>query len=133
MLSNEVHVQVVLRAKELAARVAAPRLRVVLALDALVRVALEALQRFLNAARGASVALYATQGPVSRCPACLFPLTVGKFIPVEALAADCTCLPCPALCALNRPLYEILWHFEDTVARASVAGLASQEPIAGIC
>ena len=46
-----------------AARVAAPSLRVALSLDALFRFALEAFRRPLNAARGAGMALYATQGP----------------------------------------------------------------------
>ena len=50
----------------LLARVAAPGLSFVLALDALFRIALETLRRFLHATRGAGMALYATQGPVSR-------------------------------------------------------------------
>ena len=46
-------------------RITAANIRLALASDALFRFAVEALRRFLHGARGAGMALYAAQGPVS--------------------------------------------------------------------
>ena len=62
-ISQHILVELV-RGEYLAARVAAPRVRLALALDALFRVGFEACWDLFNTARGAGMARYTTQCPV---------------------------------------------------------------------
>ena len=116
----------------LLASVAAAGIRLALALDALFRVAFEVFWDLLNAARGAGMARYAAQCPISGFFSRMMPLTVAKMFLLESFAADCTFLPCTALCTLRRRLSKIFGCFIHAARGAFVACLASQEPIVGI-
>ena len=83
---QHIHVELVLL-HLLAAGIAAPRVRLALALDALFRIGFEAFWDLFNTARGAGVARYTTQCPILGFLAGPTPLAVGKLSTFEALAA----------------------------------------------
>ena len=69
------------------AGIAAPRVRLALALDALLRFGVETFWGLFHTAGGARVARYTTQCPILGFLAGLTPLAVGKLSRFEALAA----------------------------------------------
>ena len=83
---QHIHVELVLL-HLLSAGIAAPRVRLALALDALFRVAFKALRELLNVARGAGMATNASDNPIS-CLTCRFlPLRFRNFLFPEPCAA----------------------------------------------
>ena len=83
---QHIHVELVLL-HLLSAGIAAPRVRLALALDALFRIGFEAFWDLFNTARGAGVARYTTQCPILGFPPRMMPLTVAKLFLLETLAA----------------------------------------------
>ena len=83
---QHIHVELVLLHR-LFAGIAAPRVRLALALDALFRIGFEAFWDLFNTARGAGVARYTTQCPIPGFPSRCMPLTVAKLLLLETLAA----------------------------------------------
>ena len=83
---QHIHVELVLL-HLFSAGIAAPRVGLALALDALFRIGFEAFWDLFNTARGAGVACYTTQCPISGFLSRLTPLTVAKLVLLEALAA----------------------------------------------
>ena len=71
----------------LLARVAAASIRLALALDALFRVAFEALRELLNVARGAGMATKASESPISCLTCRILPLRYRKSLFPEPCAA----------------------------------------------
>ena len=87
-LSMSQHVLVELLLGEyLLARVAAPRVRLALALDALFRVAFEVLWELLHVARGARMAMEASESPISCLTCRILPLRYRKSLFPEPFAA----------------------------------------------
>ena len=87
-LSMSQHVLVELVSGEyLLVCVAAPRVRLALALDALFRVAFEALRELLNVARGAGMAAQASENPISFLTCRFLPLRFRRFLFPEPCAA----------------------------------------------
>ena len=85
-ISQDVLVELLL-GEYLLARVAAPRVRLALALDALFRIGFEAFWELFNTARGAGMARYTTQCPILGFLNRMTPLTVAKLFLLESFAA----------------------------------------------
>ena len=83
---QHIHVELVLL-HLFSAGIAAPRVGLALALDALFRVGFEALGDLFNTARGASMARYTTQCPILGILNRMMPLTVAKLFLLEPFAA----------------------------------------------
>ena len=69
------------------AGIAAPRVRLALALDALFRIGFETFWELFNTARGAGMARYTTQCPILGFFSRMMPLTVAKMFLLESFAA----------------------------------------------
>ena len=69
------------------AGIAAPRVRLPLALNTLVGIGWKGCWVFLQTARGAGVARYTTHCPIPAFFSRMVPLTVAKFVLLETLAA----------------------------------------------
>ena len=83
---QRIHVELV-SLHRLFAGIAAPRVGLALALDALIRTGFEAFGCLFNTARAASVALYTTQCPILGFLSIMMPLTLAKLFWPQTFAA----------------------------------------------
>ena len=83
---QHIHVELVLL-HLFSAGIAAPRVGLALALDALIRIGFEAFGCLFNTARAASVALYTTQCPILGFLSIMMPLTLAKLFWPQMFAA----------------------------------------------